>query len=459
MINYPIAETQSNIPSLLPTDGINSSWRQQGRRRNAPSDHKVTQATSQASHEWKKLQKRPPNTGCPQWGKVHVHSEGGGRGPVRHETQRMNALADTFGGLTLDADQKVSAYKSEKDHMPSTPTGVTPTPTRVIINAHLDDIHGFLSLSPETFVSGSKDCTLKMWNTDGSLVKELSPEVAKAGKGYKYWITALTKLSESHWASGTRDGHMTIWNSNGEEKLAMCYTPSSESKGKYVCKDRNKTRINCITPLPSRDVGRFFYTGTPKFVQLWDGWNQRLVKYYKASENDWPYCIEVLENQDLLVVIGSNLEYWGMNGFQPVKSSLIQEETGEHRRLQRPHISAITRLEGNSNHLASALFDGSVKVIDIPTKNLVRKYREHEDRVWSVINLTPESFASSADDRTIKIWDIRQERSVKTIIGGSGRVSSLLKISANEFISGSCPDDLRRTTERANISFWDIRTI
>jgi WD40 repeat protein len=330
-------------------------------------------------------------------------------------------------------------------------------PINIVRNAHTDDIHGFVSISPECFVSGSKDNDLKMWNISGELIQPLVTEASQ--RGYKYWVTALSKFSNGYWASGTRDGYITIWNSAGRELANIEYNPSKGAKGQYVCKERNKSRINCITELETTDHTTTFYTGTPKYIQLWDGRTGRFLRGYKASDNDWVYCIEVLENKDLLVVIGSDLEYWDMKTQYPNKHRLIQETRQEHRARQRPHISAVTRLDHDRNMLASALFDGSVKIVDIAAQRLLCDYREHVGRVWSVMNLSPQILASSADDRTIKIWDVRQPSSTLTIAGNPGRVSSLLRLSETILISGSCPDDVFASEEKASITFWDIRKI
>jgi WD40 repeat protein len=89
----------------------------------------------------------------------------------------------------------------------------------------------------------------------------------------------------------------------------------------------------------------------------------------------------------------------------------------------------------------------------------VKSFTEHQGRVWSVINLKDTLFASSADDKTIKIWDSRKEHSIFTLKGNPGRVSSMLRIDENTFISGSCPDNIEDSSEKACIRFWDMRRL
>ncbi len=332
----------------------------------------------------------------------------------------------------------------------------TYTPVHEVQNAHWDDIHGFLRLEGETFVSGSKDTTLKIWGDDGEAIKTIeSPRT-----GYPYWITALGRFSNSYWASGTRDGVITIWNEKGNLLKEFTYNPSKNTQENTHSKDRNKMRINCITELETTNKTTYFYTGTPKFVQLWDGRTGSLVRYYQAHANDWVYCIEVLENNDLIVVIGADMELWDMrNEMAPTKSPLIRENLSERTSRSRPHISAIQRISGKQELLASALFDGSVRLIDLNQQTVIKRYDEHEGRVWSVINLKENVIGSSADDGTIKLYDIRTASSVATIAGEVGRVSSLLSLSPETFISGACPDKVFTSAIKASIRWWDLRAL
>jgi len=74
-----------------------------------------------------------------------------------------------------------------------------------------------------------------------------------------------------------------------------------------------------------------------------------------------------------------------------------------------------------------------------------------------VIELSPHLIASSADDKTIKLWDLRQRASIATLRDNIGRVSCLLKINEEQFISASCPDDISQSSQRANIDFWPLK--
>jgi len=329
------------------------------------------------------------------------------------------------------------------------------TKEKVIKNVHLDDIHGLI-LSGKNIISGSKDNMLRMWDLEGKYIQPLRPYISSQKKGYEYWVTALSPLSNGLFASGTRNGDISIWDETGEELVAMKYNPSQRSMNGYTCKDRNKQRINCITEYSQSQNSLLFYTGTAKFIQLWDSDKRGIIWYHQASQNDWVYCIEVLENNNLIVVIGPDLEVWDMSDFASPKRSKVVDGLSFSGGSQRPHISSILRLPTKKEHLAAAFFDGSVRIVDLTSQKTVIQYAEHEKRVWSVIDVGMNLLASGADDKTIKIWDVRQKHSVCTLGGNPGRVSSLLKIGEGRFISGSCPDDLKTSKDKASFTFWNL---
>lgn len=326
--------------------------------------------------------------------------------------------------------------------------------THRILNAHNDDIHGMLHVAPGVFASGSKDNTVKLWDVAGSNLVTCSSDFQR--RGYEYWVTALAKVSETSFASGTRNGCITVWDAKGNELRSFAYTPSNNSKSQTISKNRNKQRINCIA---ANSFGKqnTFFTGTPRFIQLWDATSGKIMSYWQAHANDWVYCVEPLSRDSIIVVIGSTMNVWShIYKRSPQVVSVIAEEKNSRESPQRPHISSIARLSRNSNELACTLFDGSVRIADIAHQSILQEYREHKGRVWSVVELRPHLLASCADDATIKLWDTRTDHSIHTIGNNPGRVSSLLKIDDNCFISGSCPDKVFESKEKASITFWDI---
>ncbi len=363
-----------------------------------------------------------------------------------------------------DSTTEVRNGKDEANDDAQTPLPPLSFP-KLIKRAHEDDIHGMIKLLSEEIVTGSKDASMKIWDSKGSVVAHIDKQV----RGYKYWNTALSGLSDGTWISGTRDGWLSQWDSEGKELSSWRYNPSPNARNETNSKERNKARINCVTQA-FEDDPKFIFTGTPRFIQLWNTETSRLAWHYKAHDNDWVYCIDPLSSNSMLVVIGSTLEAWSWqddtlnrNTFIDRKPLLSEKKPYYLSKGNREHIASIARLECNQNLLAAASFDGSVKVVDYNKGEIVRTYWEHkskirsDNRVWCIANLNTTCFASGAEDATVKIWDVRTPKSVKTIFSFPGRVSTILKYDEGVLLAGSCPKDPYNSIDKGQIDLLDLR--
>jgi hypothetical protein len=323
-------------------------------------------------------------------------------------------------------------------------------------NAHLDDIHALLFLREErTFISGSKDGTLKKWDL---LLRPVSviddPEVIDYGR----WITALSRVGEDHWVSGTRDGYIHFRNNEGTV-LSVLEGPS-QGDGGSKCKKRNSLRINCLSDLTHFGSPLRFISGRPTQFAVHTHRGLSFPKeLVKTSENDWVYAVEPLREEAYLVANGGRFDLIEKERQNWVQTTLMEELPLSGG--QRSFISSITLLEGGQRHLAAlSIFNGIVAICDITTKQITRETNEHQGRVWTIENISPSYFASSADDGLIKLWDLRCKKSVATMRDNpeeAARVSVLLSPDEQTLISGSCPDDVGHSENKARLSLWDLR--
>ncbi|MFZ0564585.1 MAG: hypothetical protein WAM28_00080, partial [Chlamydiales bacterium] len=323
-------------------------------------------------------------------------------------------------------------------------------PSQVVRYAHRDDIHA-MALLPNTFVTGSKDTTIKQWTLDAKFIKAVQ---SSSHKGYSGWITALCSLNKGLWVSGTRDGVIKVWNQEGNEIQKIQYNPDELTISQYVCKHRNQKRINCIADAHFGEENSHIYTGTPRYVQLWNLTDHKIVREYIAHPNNWVYGLQQLNDNRWGIIIGPNLEVWKMENLDdPYRTSIISAQKGVG---QPPHISSMTLLKGDSSLIALTSFDASVKIIDIETKKCIQNYQEHSGRVWSVVSPSRSLLISGADDKTARIWDARQCQSVITLEGHPGRVSSILVLYDNFCVTASCPD-YPSSQNQAILRLWDLR--
>lgn len=236
--------------------------------------------------------------------------------------------------------------KNTKNHRPSTRA------IRIIENVHDDDVH-ILRIVPKpteqnayaneqsnyALLSGSKDCTVKLWSIDGQLLHTVrnAPRHNERSEQYKQWVCCVgsqyrhsifgdsdNSRSRSDWYVGFRDGLIERYTASLNQLDAQLRFQSPHSDQK--CKVRNMDRVLCIEPY--RDD--YFLIGSPKTVSLYDMRTNHCVTSIDAHRNDWIYCIRKYSEQEnrFLVVIGGALELWDMNDSLPLPNRSSENTSG-----------------------------------------------------------------------------------------------------------------------------------
>ncbi len=333
-------------------------------------------------------------------------------------------------------------------------------------NVHQDDIHGFILLPNGTFISGSKDGCLKQWDFKGKLVKD----VYKArGIDYRSWITALGVFGSTHWMSGTRDKIIDLWDIRGKHLRSLDLSPTPEKS--TTSKERNLERVLCLVKFRPSDEDPIFFTGWPRQFTVHNLETGEHLNNSLTHENDWVYCINPLTDRSILVVTGSKFEIWeaeapSLKSWRRAALLLEEDARRKKRGEQRPFISSVTRLDASPAYFGLSLFNGgnpeeaSIKIYDVEKQKTITTKTGHEGRAWKIENLSPHHFASCGDEGTVKIWDLRQHDAVATFVDNpkqKARVSTILKLAETIVVSGSCPDDVRRSSEKAQLCFRDLR--
>lgn len=341
----------------------------------------------------------------------------------------------------------VSWHLSEKE----TSVAVNPKVVWTIPGIHRDDIHGVIQLGDSHLISGSKDGSLVKCSLDGKIVGTLD---RGSRVDYTRWVTALIKLNDHSWLHGTRDGLVNLWDNDLHAQKTWKIVPWQN----HQCKERNLSRIMCFgTTGTDNQESSSFTLGQATQFSFMNIDNDSPIKTLSASPNDWVYALHPLSNRKMLVVTGPDLAVWQKEGTSWNGSYYIIKDKS---RNLRPYISSLTPVASNVRQIACAIFGGDVRIVDYETSQVVVNWHEHKDRVWSVVNCPVDGcaaslLATSSDDKTFKLWDIRQPRSVFTSQEHVGRVSSLLSL-RNYLIAATCPST-PTAQEGASLICQDLR--
>jgi len=159
------------------------------------------------------------------------------------------------------------------------------------------------------------------------------------------------------------------------------------------------------------------------------------------NENIGYYLFLVDENQFLFAAPDGAIRLWDI-------------DTGEVVRKFKGHSGMIMSmlLLPEKNQFLSASVDKTIKLWDMKNGKEIRSFEEHEKAVMLMVLISGENqFLSGAGD--IKLWDVNTGKVEKTFKGHKGDIVSLLLLSgqkqflSGEFYIGSC-----------DIKLWDINT-
>ena len=328
-----------------------------------------------------------------------------------------------------------------------------------INNAHKDDIHALSKATANTFLSGSKDSSIKQFGLDGRMVKVLSVHPACTGPEhpYLYWVTALDNFNDGSWVSGQRNSYLQC----GDLQKNIYFSRLANDGIPGACKPRNENRIcalKCLSLYKS-------LVGIPGSFFEFNYEKKQTVRSVSLGNADWVYGFCPINPGQIAVIHSTSLSI-----FQPTEHSFRKIETlisydPAEGLEQKPFISSILAMK-ESNAVQSiqkvvlSFFGGETRVLDLETKQPIHQGFEHSQRVWQSIPYTSNSYLSSSDDATIKLWDIRTpERSIHTFTGHPGRVSALCLLNEHTLVAGTCATDLRTDPSRAQLYFYDLRRI
>lgn len=328
-----------------------------------------------------------------------------------------------------------------------------PELSHIIHNAHSDDIH-FLKLLPNgSFLSGSKDNTISMWDPKGNLV-QIVRDVEPALRREEDWITSIDLINREYFAVGNRSGTVSLWKTDGEyiKELKMRLP-----KWDHVALPENRRRVNCIAAGLSKDKPSLF-VGFPTMFNEFNLIEGRTESTTVVHKNDWVYAIEPLTDSRVLIAVGGTLQAWSKNGGGwGLADVIVQEGKRVHgqagQKPQRAFISSVAPLSHGSEY-GLALFDGSIQICDVNKKAITQKWSEHKGRVWQCLPFTKQLITSCGDDAKVLFYDVRQANSVHKLEKHAGPVTTIMKLSEHILVAGSCPADKKNGAE---MKWYDLR--
>jgi len=179
-------------------------------------------------------------------------------------------------------------------------------------------------------------------------------------------------------------------------------------------------------------------SGYDIFIKLAEAYDERydlhdtggwLVKEYLGHKRSVTALTDVNDKMFLSGSIDKTLKLWHTGSKQ--EKNPIRTFKGHNHRIT----SVAIGLDGNT--IISGSWDESVKLWDLHTGKCLRTLLGHTDAVTSVIALDSNKIVSGSFDNTSILWDTDTGRRIHTFTGHEYRVNSIAKIDEVRVVTGS----------------------
>ena len=252
-------------------------------------------------------------------------------------------------------------------------------------------------------ISCSFDKNVLIW--DLTNLKKLP----KIGTGHTSLINDIAMAPNGNfYATASSDHTIRIWSATDD------YTTAGKNISSQVL------RMN-ETPVKAIDIScdsRLIVTGADdKSVKL-ISINDKKLQANLLGHTNWVKTVR-FSRDSLLVASGSDdktLKLW-----DTYRRKLVYDfKNGEHKGAVN-----CVRFHPDNSCLATACFDGKIRIFDVRSKQLVQHYKEH-DRPATCVSFHPSGnfLASTAYDNTIKIYDLRIGETLFTLKAHESAVMS-----------------------------------
>lgn len=109
--------------------------------------------------------------------------------------------------------------------------------------------------------------------------------------------------------------------------------------------------------------------------------------------------------------------------------------------------------------VASAGQDKTIRIWDISQNKLLYSLTGHTSMIWTIVEIKGNKIISGSDDKTVKIWDLKNKKEECELYKGNRTISALIQLK-NGNILFSCGKDLRifEIKKKKEVGFYMLKS-
>ncbi|MGI9616256.1 MAG: WD40 repeat domain-containing serine/threonine protein kinase [Acidimicrobiales bacterium] len=331
----------------------------------------------------------------------------------------------------------------------------TPTPDRVFLFGHTNNVSEIVELPDDRLASASDDTTVHVWNVD----EPDTPVVVFDDHTDK--VFTLEILQDGRVASASADGTVRVWDAENSDEAVTFDGHAGEvwdvqelSDGRLVSAGQDGTaqvwNPDDVTAEPLTLVGhteqifgftvladdRIATASGDDTVRVWDPNLPLEDPIILNGHTDDARGVFELEGSQLLATFGDDLTIRIWDLAEPQTAQVV---------LRGHEGFILSALELADGRIASSSSDGTVRIWDISSAGPeVAVLEYHNADVYSLLQLSDGRLVSSGKDRTVKIWDPAEpDVEPLSFTGHTEEVWSLTPLSDGRIASSGADDVVR----------------
>ncbi len=253
-------------------------------------------------------------------------------------------------------------------------------------------------------VSGSKDKTVRVWNTETrTLLHTLTGH-----------LDGVRSVSISHdkqfIASASADETIKLWNVETGD-LIRTLTAHQGSLWSVEISPNGETIASA---------------SADKTIRLWNVATGELMRTF-TGHSHWVFAATFSPDGNYLA-----------SGSKDGTIKVWDVQSGKLLQTLSNHTDAVRSVafSPNGNYLASGSWDGTVKVWEVATKKVLHTFSQHSDRVVTVsFSRDGKTLVSGSIDGTLQVWDWQNQKLLDTLTDQKDWVLSVATLPSGDIIS------------------------